>query len=116
MTKQCKYCGRYFRPDRRVGGRQKACQREDCKKKRRRQAQKNWLARNHGYFNNHYNDYVKQWRQRRKKLVAQVIKDKIPPSKPLQELILLIPANVKDVIKDEIRLKRVDGYTFTAYG
>jgi len=116
LTKRCKYCGRYFMPDRRVGGRQKACQREDCKKKRRRQAQKNWLAKNHGYFNNHYNDYVKQWRERRKKLAAQVIKDKIPPSKPLQELILLIPANVKDVIKDEIRLKRVGGYTFAAYG
>lgn len=116
MTKRCKYCGRYFRPDRRAVRRQKACQRQECKRQRKKEAQKNWIARNPGCFNNHYEDYVKQWRQRRKKLAAQMIKDKTPPSKPLQELVLVIPANVKDVIKDEIQLKRVDRHTFAAYG
>jgi hypothetical protein len=46
----------------------------------------------------------------------KVIKDKIPPSEPYQELVLLIPESLSGVIKDEIRLRRVDISTFTAYG
>jgi len=45
-----------------------------------------------------------------------MIQDKIPPSKPYQQLILLIPDIVTGVIQDEIRLRRVDGSTFAAYG
>jgi len=45
-----------------------------------------------------------------------MIQDKIPPSKSLQKLILLIPADRTGVIQDEILLRRVDGSTFAAYG
>jgi hypothetical protein len=46
----------------------------------------------------------------------EVIKDKIPFLKPYQQLILLIPGDKAGMIKDEIRLQRVDGSTFVAYG
>lgn len=130
MAKQCMYCGRYFIPDKRVGERQKACQRDGCKRRRKKDAQKRWLYKNPGYFRNHYNDYVKDWRQKKKQELTSsfvkrdkikdmkkgMIKDEIRPSKPLQKLILLIPADKSGMIKDEIRLRRVDGYTFAAYG
>jgi len=46
----------------------------------------------------------------------KVIKDEIPPSKPYQQLVLLIPEDKTGMIKDEIRLRRVDISTFEAYG
>jgi hypothetical protein len=45
-----------------------------------------------------------------------MIQDKIPPSRPYQQLVLLIPDTVAGVIQDEIRLRRVVGSTFAAYG
>ncbi len=129
MAKRCKYCGRYFRPDRRLGQRQKACQRQECKKKRKKEAQKNWCAKNPEYFKGDYRR-VKEWREKKKQSLlasaekkdkiqdkkAEMIQDEIRRSKPLQELILLIPAEKKAMIQDEIILKRVDGRTFAAYG
>ena len=128
MVKRCRYCGKYFRPDRRLGQRQKACQRGECKKKRKKEAQKNWCARNPEYFKGDY-WRVKEWREKKKQTQlasekkpgiqdskAKMIQDEIPPSKPLQELVLLIPAGKKAMIQDEIILKRVDGRTFAAYG
>ena len=114
MAKRCEYCGRYFIPDTRVGKRQKSCGRAECKRKRKQDAQRAWSLKNPGYFNGRY-PYVKEWRQRRKKS-QDMIQDKIPPSKPIQELILLIPADRTGVIQDEIRLRRVDSSTFAAYG
>lgn len=121
MTKRCMHCGRYFTPDKRIGQRQKVCQREQCKLARKKQAQQQWRRNNPEYFNNLYLDYVKPWRQRRRELKAtllrkQVIKDEIPPSKPLQKLILWIPGDSKGGIKDEIVLRRLDRQTFAAYG
>jgi hypothetical protein len=45
-----------------------------------------------------------------------MIQDKIPPAKPYQQLILLIPEDKGGMIQDEIRLRRVGGYTFAADG
>lgn len=45
-----------------------------------------------------------------------MIKDGIPTSNPLVELILLIPGDAVGMIKDEIRLRRVDTHRFAAYG
>ena len=107
-------------PDKRVGERQKVCGAEVCKRGRKKKAQENWRENNPEYFKNHYTDYVKPWRQKRRLLSSagrpEVIKDKIPPSKPYQQLVLLIPEDKTEVIKDEIRLRRVAGYTFAAYG
>jgi hypothetical protein len=107
---RCAYCGQYFMSDVRVGIRQKACCRPACKKLRKKDAQKRWCAKNPGYFQGRY-PYVKTWRQKRR-----MIQDEIPPRKPYVELILRIPGRKKQMIQDEIRLRRVGSRTFAAYG
>lgn len=124
MQKRCMYCGRYFTPDKRVGNRQLACTRASCRAERKKRSQENWRRSNPEYFTNHYSDYVKPWRQKKrvssaatlKDKAPKVIKDKIPSSKPYRQLILLIPEDKAGVIKDEIRLRRVDISTFAACG
>ncbi|MBI5634506.1 MAG: hypothetical protein HZA15_13630 [Nitrospirae bacterium] len=85
--------------------------------------QQTWKKNNPGYFTDHYGDYIKPWRQKRRQkkeadrqVKKQVIKDEIPTSKPYQELVLIIPAESAGMIKDEIRLRRVDITTFAAHG
>jgi len=119
LGKRCLFCGQFFIPDPRVGDRQKACHREPCKKKRKAVAQRRWCENNPGYFQGRY-PYVKQWRQQRKSLLGVsgpgMIQDKIPPSKPLLRLILVIPGGKDGMIQDEIRLRRQSRRTFVADG
>ena len=122
MVKQCQYCGRYFVPDRRVGSRQRACDRLECKQKRKKQEQQEWIKKNPGYYKGDY-WRIKQWRQQKRHFQAglkdktsEMIQDKIPPAKPYRQLILLIPEDKGGMIQDEIRLRRVGGYTFAADG
>jgi hypothetical protein len=110
MVKRCLFCGRYFIPDRRVGHRQKACPRPDCRKARKKAAQKAWTEKNPGYFQGRY-PHVKAWRQGRK-----MIQDEIPPKKPYVELVIRIPASKKEMIQDEIVLRRIGRRTFAAHG
>ena len=111
MVKQCRFCGRYFTPDRRVKDRQKACAHPACRKARKKAAQDAWVKKNPGYFDHLYETYVKPWRKRKR-----MIKDEIRPAEPLQRLILLIPDRTMGMIKDEIRLQRVGKRTFAAHG
>jgi hypothetical protein len=48
--KPCRICGKWFRPDVRVGNRQRACGRPECQAMRRKRTQAAWRARNPGYF------------------------------------------------------------------
>jgi len=109
MTKRCLYCGQYFTPDYRAKEKQKSCGREPCNKARKKAAQKTWCINNPDYFAGHYQTYVKPWRQK-------MIKDKIPPSPPLQKLIIFIPGDKVGMIKDKITLKRIGARTFSAHG
>ncbi len=118
MRKRCAYCGRHFEPDVRVGDRQKACQSEGCRRKRKEEAQRRWLEKNPGYFRGRY-DYVKEWRRKRKMEQEdsdKMIQDEIGAEKPMMTYVLLIPENRTGVIQDEIILRRLDGSTFAAYG
>ncbi len=45
----CTICRRWFRPDPRVGTRQRACGNPDCQTARRRKTQESWRNRNPGY-------------------------------------------------------------------
>jgi hypothetical protein len=45
----CRYCGKWFWPDRRVGPRQRACSDEECQCKRRAETQASWRHRNPEY-------------------------------------------------------------------
>ena len=47
--KPCTICRRWFRPDPRVGTRQRACGNPDCQKARRQKTQSDWRNRNPGY-------------------------------------------------------------------
>ena len=47
--KPCRICRRWFRPDTRVGPRQRACDKPDCQKARRQKTQTSWRSRNPGY-------------------------------------------------------------------
>jgi hypothetical protein len=109
MVKRCLFCGQYFTPDYRVKERQKSCSHPDCRKARKKKAQGAWTAKNPGYFQGRY-PYVKKWRQER------MIQDEIPPKKPYIELVIRIPAKKKDMIQDEIILKRVAPRIFAAHG
>jgi hypothetical protein len=121
VVKKCLFCGRYFKPDRRVGRRQKACYRRECRKARKQLAQRKWCNNNPEYFRGRY-WYVKEWRQRKRQLLSTqsdregMIQDKIPSRKPLLKLILLIPEDKTEVIQDKILLQRVDRRTFVADG
>lgn len=110
MVKRCLFCGQYFTPDRRVKDRQKACHRPECRKARKKAAQEAWVKKNPDYFQGRY-PYVKAWRQKRR-----VIQDKIPQKNPYVELVIRIPAKKKDMIQDEIFLRRVGSRTFAATG
>jgi hypothetical protein len=110
MTRRCLFCGHYFTPDHRVKDRQKSCNRPECRKARKKVAQQEWVRKNPGYFADVYKTYVKPWRKRK------MIKDTIPPEKPLLRLTILIPDASSRMIKDEIRLKRIGARTFAAHG
>jgi hypothetical protein len=45
----CTICRRWFRPDARVGVRQRACATPECQTARRQKTQANWRSRNQGY-------------------------------------------------------------------
>ncbi len=117
MEKRCQFCGRFFIPNYRVGERQKACSRGECRQARKRLAQETWCAKNPGYFQGRY-PYVKEWRERKKAAVppSDMIQDEIPPAKPWQRLILLIPGEKEAMIQDKIVLQRQSRRTFAAYG
>jgi hypothetical protein len=118
LRKRCAYCGRYFVPDPRVGDRQKACNSEECRKKRKEEAQRRWLEKNPGYFRDRY-DYVKEWRRKKKvhhRSSGKMIQDEIPPSKSMRTYVLLIPEAKTGVIQDEIILRRLGDSMFAASG
>lgn len=46
----CCICRKWFQPDPRLGGRQKACSAADCQKRRRAKTQATWRRGNPGYF------------------------------------------------------------------
>ena len=50
----CKVCHRWFLPDLRVGGRQKTCASEDCKKRWHQKQCKKWNRKNKAYFKGIY--------------------------------------------------------------
>src|SRR5450756_1125407 len=45
----CRICRRWFRPDSRVGVRQRACHAPECQTARRQKTQASWRSRNPGY-------------------------------------------------------------------
>jgi hypothetical protein len=116
LSKHCEFCGKFFIPDTRVGNRQRACFRKECKKTRKQSAQRAWVAREGpGYFAGRY-PYVKEWREKRRQASLEMIQDEIPPAKPCLKLVLILPVIRDEMIQDEITLRRIDRSTFAAHG
>ena len=61
--RECRYCGKLFVADPRVGLRQKACS-FACQKLRKQEHNRLYRERHPECWENHYRDYVKPWRQR----------------------------------------------------
>jgi hypothetical protein len=120
--KRCVYCGRFFKPDYRVGDRQKSCRSSECRSKRKRESQRRWVEANPGYFQGRYEN-TKQWRklhpdyQRRWRAKRREIQEEIPCKSPIKTIRLLIPVKYfKGEIQDEIRLVRQCGCGFFVAG
>ncbi len=96
--KRCVGCGRYFRPNNRVGDRQKNCKRTECQKKRQQRQQERWRKANADYFKGRY-EYVKQWRSEhpgnQKRLRGQKT-DEIQTQIPSVSSITSIRLNTRD--------------------
>lgn len=110
--KNCVYCGRFFKPDQRVGDRQKICKEKECQTRRKKESQKKWVDANAGYFEGRYT-YVREWRrrnpdyQRRWREKRREIQDEIPSGNPVKTLRLVIPEKwLQGEIQDEITLVR----------
>lgn len=69
-TQKCMVCRGVFKPDPRVGSKQKVCSQEICRKERKRRADARWRAANRGYRDQnkmrrwaaHYPRYWRAWR------------------------------------------------------
>ena len=71
----CTICRRWFRPDPRVGERQRACDRPECQTARRRKTQASWRRRNP--------DYAIAWRLDRRKAQTEAPELlRLPPPLP----------------------------------
>lgn len=112
VNKRCEFCGQFFKPDRRVGSRQRSCRKSSCKLKRKRSSQREWVKNNPDYFKGRYSeirvwrgthsDYQGQWRKTKSE-----IQDKIERLTPSRTIRLVVPASFFKVeIQDEIRFVR----------
>lgn len=88
----CSVCRRWFRPDPRVGLRQRACGQPDCQAVRRVQTQKSWRDRNPDYF------------------IARRIQERGQQDQPPEPLRLGRPLNQLpwDIAQDEFGVKGAD--------
>ena len=111
--KRCIYCRQSFKPDPRVGDRQKSCKERRCQKRRKGESQKRWVEDNPGYFQGRY-AYVREWRKRNpdyqrlwRATRRDEIQDEMPPENPVITIRLVMP-EIWPVgeIQDEIRLVR----------
>lgn len=79
--RRCEYCGRWYAPDPRTAGQQKACPRPECRLARRRRKQRRWRALNPGcergqrvtrkVWAKAYPDYYRQYRATHPDYVAR---------------------------------------------
>ena len=89
--KRCPYCRKMFEPDPRTKYKQRVCSGVECQKKRRRETQKKWRAKNPTYFKNDYPrlkewlnahpDYLKNYRHNNHDCIAAHNKDNRGPEK-----------------------------------
>lgn len=121
--KHCQFCGRFFKPDPRIGDRQISCKSEVCRRRRKQRSQCDWSAKNPGYFHGRYeatrawrlnNPEYQKARRRRRRLEIQ---DEIPMNSSIITLHLAVTDGcLKVEIQDEIRRQKALGRGFLVAG
>lgn len=61
--RRCEFCKKSFVPDSRVGNRQRACDRKECRSQRRKASQTDWLQRHPDAFRGRY-PKLRRWLDR----------------------------------------------------
>ena len=92
-AKRCRYCGKGFTPDPRVGHRQKVCS-APCQKLRKKENLKDFIRRYPSYWRDRYPE-VKQWRQQHpdyQRQWRQAKKKRRSPGEIQTEILLKGPA------------------------
>ena len=89
----CTICRRWFRPDPRVGERQRACGKPDCQKARRQKTQADWRRRNP--------DYATAYRLQQRTVKTDPAADPLRMTTPLNQL-------PWDVAKDQFGAQGAD--------
>ena len=74
----CRFCGKWFWPDSRVGPRQRACPAEECQRKRRAETQASWRQRNP--------EYVAAYRMQMRAAQAEDARAAVRHQRPLDRL------------------------------
>src|SRR5215208_4910762 len=89
----CTVCRQWFRPDPRIGVRQRACRKPECQRSRRQKTQASWRRRNP--------DYATAWRLQQRAVRMD------PPPEPLR---LPVPLNQLpwDLAKDQFGAQGAD--------
>lgn len=121
--KHCQFCGRFFKPDPRVGDRQISCKNEACRRRRKQRSQRAWVAQNPEYFRGRYED-TKAWRlnnpgyqKARRRRRRFKIQDEIPINSSIVTIHLAITdQHLKVEIQDEIRRQKALGRGFLVGG
>lgn len=54
MRRKCPYCGKYFKPNPKLGSRQPTCQQAECRRAHRREYKKRWWNENKHIYNPNY--------------------------------------------------------------
>jgi hypothetical protein len=74
----CTICRRWFRPDLRIGGRQRACGRPECQASRRQKTQASWRRRNP--------DYATAYRMQQRAAQTDPVAEPLRMPSPLDQL------------------------------
>jgi len=119
--RRCRYCGRFFIPDKRVGARQKSCSNLECKHKRKKESQAAWCRKNPDYFRGRYEN-TRAWLSRnpgylrRRRHGGRDIQDALPIVTPMKTIRCIIPVKwLKSDIQDKyLVLSPIDRGTYAA--
>jgi hypothetical protein len=114
----CRICRRWFRPDPRVGGRQRTCSRPECQRERRVRTQASWRARNPEYYHHRRLTLRSAAAEAAEQALAVRGGGKAPTAAVVRPAPLAMPACLQrvpwDLLQDEITVQVTDAIGVTA--
>jgi hypothetical protein len=113
----CRICRRWFRPDPRVGDRQRACSRPECQQERRSKTQAVWRSRNPEYYHHRRLTARSAAAKAAGKAAAAVAAERVPKHGGGRPAVLTMPASLArvpwDLMQDEIGVRVTDAIAVT---